>query len=123
MSQATLDQEPYGFELALAVASALEQGHRIMHCHKEYCGMALEFRDGRFVYGEVYDGAFDFSPPPEQTGAVFPTRVDFVSWLAAQSDEALSGRERNDDWYFNNARITRRRLEEAVHDARTRARG
>jgi hypothetical protein len=105
----------YGTELATKVADFLGEGGEIRHAHRDYCGTGLCFAEGRFVYDEVEDGFF--RSLREQTRAplaVFDDRGAFITWLAAQSDDSLSGKERGDDWYTDNQRITRERLEEAV---------
>jgi hypothetical protein len=114
--------EPYGPGLANKVADLLERGQSILYVHKEYCGTGMRFLDGKFVYDDVVDGELSCmrTKPPTigRALAVFPDRASFVTWLAGQCDQSLSGRDREDPWYWNNQRITRTRLERAVEVAR-----
>ncbi len=100
------DEMLFGTDLAERVADYLTRIGDIKYEHKDYCGVGLAHRDGGFVYGEVYDGVFAFDARDTR----FADQQSFVAWLAVQSDESLCGRERNDGWYPNNQRITRKRL-------------
>jgi hypothetical protein len=114
--------EPYGVGLANKVADLLERGQAVVYGHAEYCGTGLRYVDGRFVYDEVRDGelaCLRHQPAAyDQALALFTDRPSFVTWLAEQCDQSLSGRDRPDPFYWNNQRITRTRLERAVEVAR-----
>ena len=101
------DPTPFGVELASAVADALDRGVRVTYEHRDYCGMGLERSGDEYHYGEVFDGYL-------RGDRVFLNRAAFVSWLAEQSDESLSGREGALPFEWDNQRITRARLLEAV---------
>lgn len=107
------DKGVYGADLAGRVADHLVNVGSIRYAHKEYCGMGLGYQNGKFVYAEVNDGSLEEDCP----AASFTHREAFVTWLAAQSDETLSGREKDDGWYPNNQRITRERLENCLAEA------
>ena len=111
-----LDPTPYGPHLASRVAAYLEQGHGIGYGHRDYCGMGLEFTDGKFCYAELNDGRMN---PPDELLAdtsglsrVFSDRAAFISWLAAQSDITLARLEDPSDFYHRNQTLTRDRFEE-----------
>lgn len=113
----------YGTELANAVAARLEAGLRLAFSHPEYCGTGLGHDEhGLFICAEVYDGQF---PSPTQVLRMeergesfeyqtFASRADFVTWLAAQSDDSLSGQHLPNEWQHHNQRITRQRLIEFI---------
>jgi hypothetical protein len=106
-----------GRELAEKVADKLETGVPLRHAHRDYCGMGLAVLDGVFVYAEVNDGhlsggAGDLSyrQNDDIERREFASRAQFVAWLAAQSDESLSGRELPNPGLHDNQRITVARL-------------
>lgn len=107
------DPEPYGQDLATRVAVALERGAVIAHGHRDYGGMGLFMIGGEYLYAEVYDGLPAGDPP-----ARFTSRLDFVVWLAAQSDATLRG-DPSDPFLFDNQRVTRARLAEVVRTSKT----
>ena len=104
------DPTPYGEALAGQVVDALDRGITVAYRHRDYCGMGLGRGDRGYIYGSVYDG--DLS---EETS--FPTREALAAWLARQSDATLSGREVQLPFEWDNQRITRARLLEAVASA------
>jgi hypothetical protein len=107
----------YGTDLAARIADYLQAGGAIAEVHREYCGTGLCFQQGRFLYDEVEDAMFrSLRSPAHRPLASFADRQSFVAWLADQSDDSLSGRERGDPAYTDNQRITRRRLEQALAD-------
>jgi hypothetical protein len=114
--------EPYGAGLANKVADLLERGQSIVYGHSDYCGTGLRYVGGRFVYDEVWNGELSClrQQPPALDRALqlFGDRATFVAWLAQQCDQSLSGRDRQDPYFWNNQRITRTRLERAVEVAR-----
>jgi hypothetical protein len=69
--------------------------------------MGLQRRGEEYHYSEVFDGYL-------RGGRVFQTRAAFVSWLAEQSDDSLSGRDGPLPFEWDNQRITRARLLEAI---------
>jgi hypothetical protein len=101
------DPTPFGAVLADQVADALDRGVAVTYTHRDYCGMGMVRRPGGYTYGQVYDGDL-------LDGTVFPTRAAFVAWLADQSDATLSGREGPLPFDWDNQRITRVRLLEAL---------
>jgi len=66
--------------------------------------MGLSLYKGEFQYGRVYDGDL------RDVVLSFTKEEDFVDWLAAQSDDSLSGNDEKDFFYKDNQRITRARL-------------
>jgi hypothetical protein len=114
--------EPYGAGLANKVADALERGQSVVYGHADYCGTGLRYVDGHYVYDDVWDGELAcLRQQPvayERALAVFPARAAFVAWLAEQCDQSLSGRDCREQFYRNNQRLTRTRLERAVEVAR-----
>ncbi|WP_224241791.1 hypothetical protein [Hyalangium gracile] len=107
---------PYGEELANRVADFVSRNYCIAYSHRDYCGTGFFYLNGRFVYDHVTDGRGDFEGMSklEDAIALFPDRASFVAWLAQQSDESLSGKEKGDPWYTDNQRITRARLEQVL---------
>ncbi|NMO17232.1 hypothetical protein HPC49_22810 [Pyxidicoccus fallax] len=107
---------PYGRRLANKVADTLGRCHGICYDHIDYCGVGLFKRGKKFIYDHVYYGVpeFEENGAPQEGIAVFQDRESFVDWLSRQSDESLSGRDQPDPFYFNNQRITRARLKDAV---------
>ena len=114
--------EPYGTGLANKVADALERGQSVLYGHGDYCGTGLRYVEGRYVYDDVWEGELaclrQRPPTCERALAVFPDRAAFVGWLAEQCDQSLSGRDQKDQFFWNNQRLTRSRLERAVEVAR-----
>jgi hypothetical protein len=104
------DPTPYGEALAGQVVDALDRGIEVANRHRDYCGMGLGRGDRGYIYGPVYDGYLS-----EET--TFPTREALVAWLAQQSDATLSGREAQLPFEWDNQRITRARLLEAIASA------
>lgn len=109
-----------GTALAEQVATRLEQGVTLAFDHPEYCGMGLQFVDGVYVYAEVQDGRLPLprnlqgGPMANMEHAMFTTRDAFVAWLAAQSDQSLSGATLADEFLRNNQRLTLERLQQFV---------
>jgi hypothetical protein len=95
---------PFGWELAQKVADALQQNNSVGYGHRDYCGMGLEYRQGNFFYGELWDGAM--MEPTHQ----WSSKESFVAWLAHQSDASLGRLEAQDSFYWGNQTITRERL-------------
>ena len=104
------DPTPYGAALAGKVVDALDRGVTVAYSHRDYCGMGLGISDDGYVYGSVYDGQLF-------TEAVFKTPEALTAWLAQQSDATLSGRESPQPFDWDNQRITRVRLLEAIETA------
>jgi hypothetical protein len=110
---------PYGEALASRVADRLECGDALSYRHREYCGVGLRFVEPQFIYGEAFDGVVltpddlraSGTNPANIEHVVFNSRTAFVTWLAAQSDESLSGNDSPSEWLRGNQRITRARLE------------
>ena len=103
----------YGPALAEQVAASLLAGHTVVSYHRDYCGMGLAYKDGVFLYGEVWDGQLQSWNTHENRAAsllTFQDRAAFVAWLSQQSDATLSRREMADSFYWNNQPITQQRL-------------
>lgn len=115
-------QDPIGSELAALVADRLLAGQVLADRHPEYCGAGLAFVEGVFVHAEVYDGEIltpSAAARMRQGGQsveceAFASREAFVAWLAAQTDEALSGLALPDEWRRGNQRVTAARLRDFV---------
>jgi hypothetical protein len=97
-------RDTFGWELAEKVANALQRSNGIGYGHRDYCGMGLEYRQGTFYYGELWDGAM-----PEPTYE-WSSKENFVAWLAHQSDASLARLEAKESFYWGNQTITRQRL-------------
>lgn len=105
------DPTAFGAALANQVADALDRGVAMTYAHRDYCGMGLVRRPSGYAYGPVYDGDL-------LDGTVFATRAAFVAWLADQSDATLSGRDESSPFDWDNQRITRARLLDALAAAK-----
>jgi hypothetical protein len=101
-------RRPYGLALAEQVAANLDQGHKLVSYHRDYCGQGLARHQEAYCYGPVWDGILG---PSE----VFADRKAFTNWLAAQSDFSLAGLENPDPWMWDNQTITRKRLLAFIH--------
>jgi hypothetical protein len=113
-----------GTTLATRVAAQLEAGAILADSHRDYCGTGLRFSDGEFIYGQVYDGRLPTSSEAptwlEESDIerkVFRRRSEFIAWLAAQTDESLSGKNLPESWHHNAARLTIARLQRFVGGA------
>lgn len=98
--------DPVGNELAEQVAIAL-QANWLAYGHRDYCGMGLDYQEGVYRYGEVWDGYLEEK-------IRFTDRDQFIHWLANQSDASLARLEDKDSFYWGNQTITRQRLKEFV---------
>lgn len=105
-----LDKTPYGISLATRITDALDSGMSILNTHRDYCGMGLVKEGENYVYGSVFDG---YLQEPDPSGS-FGSRKEFIDWLASQSDALFAGREIENEFYWDNQRITRQRLEDAL---------
>ncbi len=105
------DTLPFSLELAAHVADCLEDGRSLGYSHRDYCGMGLEYRDGKYYYGALWDGAFDLDQP-----VVYPSRTAFISWLAEQSTATMARIDDKDPFYRGNQVITRQRLREFLEE-------
>jgi hypothetical protein len=122
---ATDRKQLYSQTLAEQVAAALLAGRTLAAYHRDYCGMGLEYRNGCFYYGEVWDGQLrDWNTLENREAFVltFPNQSAFVAWLSAQSDASLSRREMPLPFYWDNQTITQQRLQAFVVDAPCNAR-
>lgn len=104
LQQLASDTLPFGEALATAVAGKLRTGTSIGYAHRDYCGTGLDYNEGHYRYGEIWDGYLE----PALT---FTGQQDFIIWLAAQSTESLA-RLDDDAFYRGNQVITRERLED-----------
>ncbi|MDP9959747.1 hypothetical protein [Chryseobacterium lathyri] len=97
------DSVVFGERLANLVADKLQTGAVLGYSHRDYCGMGMKVNeDQKFMYGEIYDGDFNFP-------RIFETRDLFVTWLSAQSTASLA-RLDEEGFYKENQVITRKRL-------------
>ena len=99
--------EKFGKALAEKVASSLLT-YSLGYGHRDYCGMGLEYKDGVYYYGELWDG-YMMEPLLK-----WPSMDDFVNWLAQQSDASLARLEAKESFYWGNQTITRQRLKTLV---------
>lgn len=95
--------DKYGRVLAEKVAGALLT-YSLGYGHRDYCGMGLEYKDGIYCYGELWDG-YMMEPLLK-----WPSKEDFINWLAQQSDASLARLEAKESFYWGNQTITRQRL-------------
>ena len=93
----------YGMALAEKVADAL-LFNSIGYSHRDYCGMGLEYRNGTYYYGELWDG-YMMKPTLQ-----WSSKQSFVQWLAQQSDASCGRLEDSDPFYRSNQTINRQRL-------------
>lgn len=97
----------YGRELADQVAERL-QARSFGFGHRDYCGMGLEYRNGAYYYGGLWDGMMD------DKVQIFSSREAFVAWLANQSDASMARLDEIDAFYWGNQTVTRQRLLEFI---------
>jgi hypothetical protein len=97
----------FGMILAEKVADSLLK-YSLGYGHRDYCGMGLEYREGIYYYGELWDG-YMMEPLLK-----WPLKDDFVHWLAQQSDASLARLEAKEPFYWGNQTITRQRLKTLV---------
>lgn len=97
------DTAPFGIELATAVAVKLCTGESLGYGHRDYCGMGMDYNEGQYRYGEIWDGYLE-------PALSFAGQHDFVEWLAVQSTASLA-RLDDEDFYQGNQIISRTRLE------------
>jgi hypothetical protein len=98
--------EKVGAVLAEKVAAALLT-NSVGYGHRDYCGMGLEYREGKYYYGELWDGSM--MEPLLQ----WSSKQEFINWLAQQSDASLARLEAK-EFYWGNQTITRQRLKMLV---------
>ncbi|SKA80925.1 Predicted metal-dependent phosphohydrolase, HD superfamily [Prosthecobacter debontii] len=103
--------QPYEFVFAERVARILERGHVLAYGHRDYCGMGLTYHEGRFYYGEVWDGQLLLA---ENMAQCFESREAFSLWLGSQSDASLSRQDKPDSFYHDNQTLSRARLMDFV---------
>ena len=100
------DTFPFGMNLAIRVADKLEDGFFLGYGHHDYCGMGMEYRNGKYYYSPLWDGGFDLDEP-----VVYESRDTFINWLAAQSTATMARLDDEDVFYRGNQVITRQRLD------------
>ncbi|WP_118975371.1 hypothetical protein [Taibaiella koreensis] len=98
------DTRPFGLILATAVAEKQRSGASLGYSHRDYCGMGMEYNEGVYCYGELWDGGLDRPMTFDKVEA-------FIAWLTAQSTASLARLE-DDAFYQGNQVITRERLED-----------
>lgn len=99
--------EPYGQQLAEQVAMRLQE-RSFGFGHRDYCGMGLEYRNGAYYYGGLWDGMMD------DKVEIFVSKEEFVGWLAVQSDASMARLDEIDAFYWGNQTVTRQRLQEFI---------
>ena len=111
-------KQEYGLELALGILEYLRQNGSIGYSHYGYCGVGFILVDGYIHYTHfdewlTYRHGKRYELGGEYEGIIrtFTTGSEFVGWLSEQTDDSLSGREIDDEWYIDNQRITRYRLQ------------
>lgn len=117
------DKQAYGVDLARKVFDYLKTHLLIRYDHYGYCGTGFVLQDKKVLYThfdewDSYRGGKLYEPGGDYTGVIkiFSSDAEFIDWLSQQSDESLSGNESGDNWYTNNQRITRKRLEYLLND-------
>lgn len=101
-----LNNESYGEQLAVKVTQKLNkdaiENNGLYHSHRDYCGLGLFLKEGKYLLATVNDGYGS-----DVIVAEFDSEDAFVSWLANENNQsmALYGE------YFNNQTISRIRLE------------
>jgi hypothetical protein len=103
----TQQTERFGRTLAEKAAASLLK-YSLGYGHRDYCGMGLEYRDGVYQYGELWDG-YMMEPLLK-----WSSKEDFINWLAQQSDASLARLEAKESFYWGNQTITRQRLKTLV---------
>jgi hypothetical protein len=78
----TLSPTPFGPALAGQVAAVLAEGRWLGYGHPAYCGMGLDFADGHYRYGPVWEGGLEAERTFDHAG--------FVAWLTQQSNLSLA---------------------------------
>lgn len=99
----TQQTDRYGTVLAAKAANALMKSS-LGYGHRDYCGMGLEYKDGVYCYGELWDG--HMMEPLKK----WSLKEDFIAWLSQQSDASLARLEAKEQFYWGNQTITRQRL-------------
>ena len=107
-----------GFYLAKKVTEYLIQHKEICYCHKEYCGTGFYYDNNKIYYTHFQDGAPELYYR-DRTNSLyggiiseFNTFEEFENWLENQTDHSLSGYEVDSQFYINNQRVTKQRLQE-----------
>jgi hypothetical protein len=95
--------DKYGLMMAERVADAL-LNNSLGYGHRDYCGMGLEYREGTYYYGELWDGYMG------EPLLKWSSKKEFISWLTIQSDASLARLEAKDPFYWGNQTVTRQRL-------------
>lgn len=106
----------YGIKLAKKVAIYLVENGQINNYHKEYCGTGFYY-DGKSIFYTHFFDAYPvldlFQSEDNLYGIIkkFDDMLDFIDWLAKQTDSLLSGADFDDEFYRFNQRITKVDLE------------
>jgi len=111
-------EQSYGKALSELVYDSLKLGDSISFSHYGYCGVGFVL-DKEIIHYTHFDEWLTwkrgerYKPGGKYLGIIksFATKQEFVDWLSLQSDHSLSGIETGDDWYIDNQRITKSRLE------------
>ncbi|MCF3640956.1 hypothetical protein LXM94_13340 [Rhizobium sp. TRM95111] len=113
-----LDRRPLGATLARGLwqdVIARPDGAGLIHeFHRDFCGHGLIRTEGGVMLCDVQDGGAYFGAAI----ALWPDEEAFVAFFAGQSDFSMSGWDpdepiffSDDDWYRNNQRLTRAKIE------------
>ena len=113
----------YGKKLAQDIFSYLHTDGDISRSHYGYCGVGFVMVDDLIHYTHLdewltYRSGKIYEPGGEYLGIIktFDSKITFVKWLSEQTDASLSGSETGDDWYIDNQRITRKKLENLLSE-------
>lgn len=119
-----LDRTLFGPALAGTVWQRLTQhplGEGLIHeFHRDFCRHGLIRPQDGVKLCDIQDGQF-----PGEAIAEWRSQAEFTGFFAGQSDYSCSGRDERspvfatqDEWYRNNQRLTREKLQRFVDGAR-----
>ncbi|MEJ2613197.1 MAG: hypothetical protein P8179_24885 [Candidatus Thiodiazotropha sp.] len=108
----------FGLNLAQCILAYLKENDSIGHSHYGYCGVGFVLVDGCIHYTHfdewlTYTAGKRYEHGGKYEGIIktFSSDKEFIDWLSKQTDDSLSGKETNDEWYIDNQRITKYRLQ------------
>jgi len=109
-----LDRRPFGLELAARLAARLRSNQgSLSYGHREYCGHGLRAKSGSYCLETYEDGC------PAELLRTWPDERTFIDAVAGWSDYVCSGADPDaalfraeSEFYLDNQRITRARIEE-----------
>ena len=112
-----LDRKPFGLELSTRLAASLQRHpDGMFYWHPYYCGHGLRMKAGDYLLAEKDDLEY----PPLAT---WSEEQSFIEAVASWSDYVCSGADPNaslfqatSEFYLDNQRITRARIEEFIEN-------